>query len=78
MSNDLTNAKAKLDDLDFQKYDLEIKLMKLKCDIKEQKNAISQLKRDSKELDNLKESTQIKVCGNVKKAENKKVKKNSN
>ena len=43
MSNEIKNTKTKLDNLCSQKEHQELALMKLKCDIREQKNILAKL-----------------------------------
>ena len=46
MSNELYDAIGKFDDLVSQKEYQELVLMKLKCEIREQKNIVKRLKRE--------------------------------
>ena len=46
MSNELYDAIGKFDDLVSQKESQELVLMKLKCEIREQKNIVKRLKRE--------------------------------
>jgi hypothetical protein len=46
MSNELYDAIGKFDDLVSQKESQELILMKLKCEIREQKNIVKRLKRE--------------------------------
>lgn len=46
MSNELRSASSKLDELVSHKEMQELQLMKLKCDIREQKHIVNRLKKE--------------------------------
>jgi hypothetical protein len=53
MSNEIKNTKTKLDNLCSQKEHQELALMKLKCDIREQKNLLAKLIKQEEQYDRL-------------------------
>jgi hypothetical protein len=73
MSNEFQDAVSRLDELCSHKETQDLQLMKLKCEIREQKNIVNKLKREKAKMDYVDEPIDLPV--KVQKSKAPKIKK---